>query len=123
MVQGKVDEWYVNKHGNLKGIGAFDDSYAELPAGPDCCSKETISFHYVEAKENLALFTVRQELLREPTMTDEQLKSLVLKEWPSEWDDIGGYSRGLPHESDTDNWAALLTTLRKISSRHTQMDC
>jgi len=116
-VAGKVDEWYINKHDNLKDIAGFDDSYAIVPAGEHCCSKETISFHYVEYSEAKALFHVRQELLDRPSITDAELKEIVIKEWPKDWKLLGGYSKPLPKDEDQTSWAALITVLRNISSR------
>mmetsp|Transcript_15957 Transcript_15957/g.27023 ORF Transcript_15957/g.27023 Transcript_15957/m.27023 type:complete len:400 (-) Transcript_15957:407-1606(-) len=123
VVKGKVDGWYLNKHEDLENILGFDPSYSKLLEGEGCCSKETISFHYVEFKETRALFSVRQALLKNPQMTDQQLQDLMMQEWPTEWNELGGYSKPLPKKESTDEWKPLLAVVRKISSRHTQMDC
>lgn len=123
VVEGKVDEWYLNKHENLKEITGFDASYGKVLSGEDCCSKETVSFHYVEFKETRALFAARQEILKDPTMSDQALQEMMLREWPTDWGELGGYSRRLPDKDSNSEWKPLLAVMRKISSRHTQMDC
>ena len=70
MVMGKVDGWYKNKHANLTDIVGFDTSYTTLLSGEDCCSGNTISFHYVEYMETRALYQIRKSLLQVPDMTD-----------------------------------------------------
>jgi hypothetical protein len=100
-----------------------DESYNTLLAGVDCCAQDTVSFHYVESMETKALFATREALLRNPHMTDLELKGMMIAEWPRRFEDVGGYSRGLPKESDQGDWESLLHVLRKISSRHTQGDC
>jgi hypothetical protein len=100
-----------------------DESYSTLLAGVDCCSQDTVSFHYVEYMESRALFATREALLKNPHMTDHELKAIMMTEWPRDNKDIGGYSRGLPNESDEEGWKPLLQVMRKISSRHTQREC
>lgn len=102
-----------------------DKSYDTLLKGVDCCSADTISFHYVEYVESRALFAVRQALLKNPHMDDHELKSLMLTKWPKDSKEIGGYSRGLPKENDSfeKDWEPLLQVMRKMSSRHTQREC
>lgn len=100
-----------------------DESYNTLLDGADCCAQDTISFHYVEYVEQRALFATREALLRHPKMTDHELKSFMIKEWPSAQKEVGGYSRGLPKDSDEGNWDSLLKVMRAISSRHTQREC
>jgi hypothetical protein len=100
-----------------------DESYNTMLAGVDCCSQDTVSFHYVEFMESRALFATREALLKNPHMTDHELKAIMTTEWPRENNEIGGYSRGLPKESDEGGWKPLLQVMRKISSRHTQREC
>ena len=102
---------------------AFSPSYNTLLSGADCCSQDTVSFHYVEFMESRALFATREALLENPHLTDHELKNLMLAEWPQEKKEVGRYSRGLPKESDDGGWRPLLKTVRKMSSRHTQREC
>jgi hypothetical protein len=128
MVTGEVDAWYINKHRMdeevpkdlLKG---FDASYATLLKGTDCCSRDSVSFHYVESKEGKALYLVQQALLDQPKMPDSELISLMEQYWPSEQADVGGYSRRLPKKSKTEDWSNLVKVIRHISTKDTQRDC
>jgi hypothetical protein len=123
-VSGKVDGWYLNKHTveMAHAIGA-DDSYAKLLTGEDCCAKSTVSFHYVEHLEARALFATRELLLANPHMTDNELKALMITEWPKKPKDLGGYSHPLPDTKDVEEWQQLLRTVRKMTTRETQRDC
>ena len=105
LVTGKVDQWYL------------DLSDKENLFGEDCCSNNTISFHYVEHLETRALFATRKALLENPDMKDEELKTLMIQEWPTKQEDIGGWSRGLP-DAKSDVWPNLLTVMRKVSTMH-----
>jgi hypothetical protein len=100
-----------------------DETYNTLLNGVDCCAADTISFHYVEYRESLALFATREALLKNPHMPDHEIKSSMLAEWPRDKKELGGYSRGLPKESDTEGWKPLIQVIRKMSSRHTQREC
>jgi len=100
-----------------------DESYNTLLDGIDCCAADTISFHYVEYRESQALFSTREALLKNPHMTDHEIKSMMMAEWPRDRKEIGGYSRGLPNESDKEGWKTLVHVIRKMSSRHTQREC
>ena len=100
-----------------------DESYNTLLNGVDCCAADTISFHYVEYMESRALFATRDALLKNPKMSDHELKSIMMTEWPRTQEEVGGYSRGLPKESDKQKWDPLLKVVRKMSSRHTQREC
>jgi len=122
-ITGTVDEWYNKKHVKMPAIAGFDKSYTTLLKGVDCCSEDSISFHYVEHSETRALHHVRQALLENPYMSDHELKSLVLQQWPVGMKDLGGYSRVLPKENNKEEWAPILTVLRNISSRRLQVDC
>jgi hypothetical protein len=100
-----------------------DESYNTLLNGVDCCAADTISFHYVEYRESMALFATREAILENPHISDHDVKAMMLAEWPRERQEIGGYSRGLPKENDTEGWKSLIQVVRKISSRSTQRDC
>ena len=104
----------------MEGI---DSSYNTLLSGEKCCASDTISFHYVEYMESRALTATRQAILKNPHMTDHELKSFMLKEWPNQQKDVGGYSRGLPKERDDEGWNDILHVMRRMSSRTTQREC
>ena len=113
---GTVDQWYIDKHYNLKDVEGFNGSYAAVQAGEACCAKETITFHYVEALEAKALFHIRQQVLNRPRISDAELKAAMINKWPSEQSALGPYSRPLPGNEDTDSWRVLLIVLRWIST-------
>ena len=115
VVAGKVDGWYNQKHDGMEIFDGFDKSYSELLKGEDCCSRETVSFHYVDYMECMALFATREALIRTPRMSDDQLKSFILKTWPKERSDYGFYSMVLPKLDDDEEWKPLLAVIRKIS--------
>lgn len=123
VVSGKVDEWYKNKHKDMGSVEGFDPSYEELLSGEECCARTSVSFHYVEASEARALFSVRNLLLSNPALTDHELRALMYAEWPRESKDLGPYSHGLPKPADADGWSRLLAVIRKLSTRETQRDC
>lgn len=122
-VAGKVDQWYVNKHKEMDKILGTDSSYTTLLSGTDCCSKETVSFHYVERFETRALFSIRQALLLNPNLPDSDLKALIIRDWPKKHKELGGYSRGLPAETDETAWHPILIVMRKISSKLVSSEC
>lgn len=123
-VTGNVDEWYIKKHQDMdKLLEGFSASYSTLLSGTDCCAQDTISFHYVEFMESKALFATREALLENPHLTDHELKSLMMAEWPREGKEVGAYSRRLPNESDERGWEPLLKVVRTMSSRFTQREC
>jgi hypothetical protein len=124
VVAGEVDDWYLKKHNDVfPMIDEKGDSYSNVLAGEDCCSMDTISFHYVEYMEARALFSTREVLLKNPQMDNQELKDFMLREWPISRDQIGYYSKGLPKAKDEEGWTALLEVVRKISTRRTQRDC
>ncbi|KAL7574903.1 hypothetical protein ACA910_010733 [Epithemia clementina (nom. ined.)] len=123
VVSGEVDEWFKNKHKEMDQIAGFPTSYNEVLDGEDCCSMDTISFHYVEWKEARALFAIQELLLEHPHMSDHEVKLMMQSQWPSSITEIGFYSKGLPKDSDSKGWQSLIATVRKISSRHTQREC
>mmetsp|Transcript_19780 Transcript_19780/g.47788 ORF Transcript_19780/g.47788 Transcript_19780/m.47788 type:complete len:109 (-) Transcript_19780:138-464(-) len=100
-----------------------DESYNTLMTGADCCSQDSVTFHYVEYMETKALFSVRDKLLKNPKTNDHDLKNLMISKWPKAREDIGGYSRGLPREDDEDAWKPLMQVMRKISIRNNQREC
>jgi hypothetical protein len=106
-----------------KLMPSADESYNSLLFGVDCCAQDTISFHYVEYMEQRAFFATREALLKHPKMSDHELKNTMMTEWPKTKNEIGGYSRGLPKESEKEQWESLLQVMRAISSRHTQREC
>jgi hypothetical protein len=124
LTEGKVDDWYIKKH-TIKAahvIGA-DDSYAKPLFGEDCCAKTTLTFHYVEFMECKALFDTRQKLLGNPSISDAELKQFMVSKWPKSMNEIGGYSRALPGDTDTAVWETLLKVVRKISLQENQSKC
>mmetsp|Transcript_4165 Transcript_4165/g.10071 ORF Transcript_4165/g.10071 Transcript_4165/m.10071 type:complete len:455 (-) Transcript_4165:28-1392(-) len=123
MVAGDVDEWFENKHREMGSIEGFTQSYSKPLSGLNCCARDTISFHYVEFMESKALFATREALLENPHMTDHELRSLMIAEWPSKQREVGRYSRELPAERDRKEWEPLLKVVRKMSSRSTQREC
>jgi hypothetical protein len=122
VVAGKVDTWYLNKHDSMDELG-YNKSYNTLLSGADCCAVGSVSFHYVEYKECRALFSTRQALLDNPNMNNDDLKDLMSKMWPTEFRDIGGYSRALPKPNDEQSWDQLLAVVRKISQAVPEPDC
>ena len=127
MVSGDVDTWYTNKHqfeelpNDLRS--GFDPTYSTLLVGTDCCAKDSVSFHYVEAMECKGLHAVQQALLDRPQMSDAELQTMMEQNWPTDVRDVGGYSRKLPKAVNQSEWAKLLTTIRNISTKETQTDC
>jgi hypothetical protein len=120
VVSGDVDDWYNKKHAQVPG---FSPSYDSLLSGEDCCATDSVSFHYVEWRETKALFDIRGALLRNPKMSDRDLKTSLFAEWPASRKDSGFYSHPIPHEDNREAWKPLLATLRKISTRATQQEC
>ncbi|GKY99420.1 hypothetical protein MPSEU_000896700 [Mayamaea pseudoterrestris] len=114
VVAGKVDEWYNRKHKGMSTFEGFDISYETLLPGEDCCSKDSISFHYVEQTETRALFSTREALLKNPYITDHELQSYMMVGWPKSFAELGGYSRGLPNNNREQDWEALLAVREKL---------
>eukprot|EP00573_Skeletonema_grethae_P008955 CAMPEP_0201693216 /NCGR_PEP_ID=MMETSP0578-20130828/5867_1 /ASSEMBLY_ACC=CAM_ASM_000663 /TAXON_ID=267565 /ORGANISM="Skeletonema grethea, Strain CCMP 1804" /LENGTH=413 /DNA_ID=CAMNT_0048178703 /DNA_START=113 /DNA_END=1354 /DNA_ORIENTATION=- len=114
---GNVDQWYLNKHEHLDSIFGVDGRYHHMPQkGASCCSKDTISFHYVEAAENIAFWNILQTVLQQSDgISDEQIKETMLtQDWPQR-PDIGAYSHPLP-ASQSPIWNDMIQVIRKISS-------
>ena len=122
-VAGQVDQWYLDKHRDMDEIAGFHPSYNKVLTGEDCCSMDTISFHYVESREAKALFAVLEQLLEHPHLSDHEVKLMMQAEWPNNKKEIGFYSKGLPNDRDKEGWKSLIATARKMSSRSTQRDC
>ncbi|KAL7535276.1 hypothetical protein ACHAXR_009844, partial [Thalassiosira sp. AJA248-18] len=96
-VTGKVDDWYMKKHETLDSVLGVDTKHHhQLQHGFKCCSKNTISFHYVEAGESLAFWEVMQNIRRSPNMSDGEIGELMNEVWPRDKDGLGGYAHGLP---------------------------
>ncbi|CAN0303814.1 unnamed protein product, partial [Hapterophycus canaliculatus] len=51
LAQGKIDQWWV-----YKDVHATDPG--KWRAGPDCCSADTVSFHYVGPAEARAMHRI-----------------------------------------------------------------
>ena len=119
VVTGKVDDWYKHRH----DVAPFEASYKELLDGEDCCSMDSVSFHYLEAKETRAMYRARQFLVRNPRIPDSELRSHMSSLWPVDRKEAGFYSSPLPDESDESDWHALLKVMRKISMKENQRYC
>lgn len=115
-VTGKVDEWYLKKHKGLDVIfGPDKHHHQHMPLhGADCCSTDTVSFHYVEHAETKALFEAREKLKKNQEMTDDELKTLMISTWPH-GKDTGAYAHDLPHVSKTEEWSSIISVFRRIS--------
>lgn len=111
-VLGNVDQWFIDVHDRFHNMTGFDASYRKLLSGSDCCSSDSISFHYVEHGETRALFDIRKRLIQDPDMADSKVKELLEEKWPRSG--LGGYSMPLPVKDD-DSMHNLLTVLRKVS--------
>lgn len=123
-----VDEWYRNKHKGFDSLSisteavrsTFNPGYEKsIVDGEVCCSSDTISFHYVESYETLALFAIRKEIYEkqlEHRISNENLKKMIQQKWPDNdtkgW--IGGYAKPLPKDIDQEKWSLLLSAFRKI---------
>lgn len=117
---GNVDPWYIKKHRGFDSLPYSDHfmkDYENVLSGEDCCSIDTISFHYVESYETLALYNLRQEIQQNPHMFESKLKTIIQETWPDNkkkgW--VGGYGKPLPKSSETELWEAVVATFRKIS--------
>ncbi|KAL9180430.1 hypothetical protein ACHAXT_008400 [Thalassiosira profunda] len=115
-VSGKVDDWYMKKHETLDGILGVDERFHHrLQSGAECCSIQTISFHYVESGESLAFWEVLQTIHKSPGMSDDDIKDLMNKVWPRDKEGLGGYAHGLPGPKDA-LWKDIIQVVRKISA-------
>ena len=110
-VLSQVDEWYMNYHRQLD----WYTNNVYLPEGVDCCSSQTISFHYVEYTEAKALYDVRRRMC-ESMVSDRELKVMMEEVWPRERGKLGFYARALPDSDNDVQWSQILAVMRKISS-------
>mmetsp|Transcript_9297 Transcript_9297/g.17510 ORF Transcript_9297/g.17510 Transcript_9297/m.17510 type:complete len:335 (+) Transcript_9297:6283-7287(+) len=125
VVKKEMDEWYERKHEDLYEILGEDEMYRhELQKGTLCCSPDTVSFHYVEWAETLALWDILMYVMQNKkkrvveggdAMTMEELQQLMLEKWPTEKKDIGGYSHHLPPLFKKDIWEDLLRVVIAIA--------
>lgn len=114
-VTGKVDDWYLNKHKTLDDVLGVDTKYHhQLQDGRKCCSTGTVSFHYVEAGESLALWEVLEKIHPSPSLSDVKIKELMKKVWPRDKEGLGFYAHALP-SSQSAVWDDMLEVLRKVS--------
>eukprot|EP00581_Thalassiosira_minuscula_P018505 CAMPEP_0183730742 /NCGR_PEP_ID=MMETSP0737-20130205/33591_1 /TAXON_ID=385413 /ORGANISM="Thalassiosira miniscula, Strain CCMP1093" /LENGTH=371 /DNA_ID=CAMNT_0025963319 /DNA_START=289 /DNA_END=1404 /DNA_ORIENTATION=- len=115
-VTGKVDDWYMNKHETLDNTLGLDTKYHhQLQSGAKCCSKDTISFHYVENGESIAFWNVLETIRQSPQSSDGEVKELMNKVWPRDKAGLGGYAHGLPGPHMA-SWDDIIEVIRKISS-------
>ena len=118
LVKNEVDAWYQGKHEELNGILGEDEMYHhELQKGVACCSPNTASFHYVEYAETRALWETLDEVRRRPDIGDDALQQFMMKRWPTEKKDVGGYAHNLPSVPKQDVWKDLLFVVKSIAAR------
>jgi len=111
-VMGKFDKWFVNKHQNLDLIFGKDSRFSHLPRqDKNCCASNTISFHYVEYLESIALYQTLKSLQNNTITTDLSLKQFMTKNWPT---NPGGYSHKLPGSND-EIWEEILHVVKDIA--------
>lgn len=115
-VTGSVDEWYLNKHVALDAVFGVDNVHHHKPQdGAMCCSPSSISFHYVEGPESLALWKVLEAVHSMPTMSTEEIMSMMIKVWPVGRENLGFYAHGLPAPSSSGLWDEIVKVVRKIA--------
>jgi len=118
-VKGEVDEWYLNKHTNLDEILGEDTVHHHKPMNfKECCSSDTISFHYVESAETLALTSTLKKIAtttKDSSISDDDLKQYMISIWPKEHKDVGGYAHRLPHVKKAGFWDDFLFVTRNIA--------
>jgi hypothetical protein len=114
----QVDDWFWQVHRRFgNDTPGFDDSYQHsVRAGGECCSSESISFHYVEYAEARALHSILHSLLQNP-LDDWELQQALRRRWPTK--DLGGYSKPLP---EGDSVKQVLEVLRKIAMPSTSQN-
>jgi len=123
VVSGKWDAWYAQKHTQEAAhVIDADPSYATVPIGEDCCAPTTATFHYVEDLECRALYKVRQLLLSQDIVSDEELQRTMISVWPKNPNELGR-SKPLPDADNKEDWEPLLETIRKISKKDTGVTC
>lgn len=115
-VTGSVDEWYLKKHDALDSVLGEDKIHHHKPqTGGMCCSPNTVSFHYVEGAECSVLWEVLKTVHSKPSMTDEEIKSLMSEKWPRDRKELGFYAHALPAPNSNDSWNGLVEVVKKIS--------
>lgn len=98
---GRVDDWYEKMHGDLP----FSPP-SVVQAGDLCCAEHTVSFHYVEAAEQLSLHQLLAKLPHFQRQTD--LERWLDTEWPRK--NLGAYSQPVPLELAKDPERAYVTS-------------
>lgn len=122
-VTAKFDDWYLNKHKTLDDVLGVDTKYHhQLQEGENCCSTGTISFHYVEAAESLALWDVLQTIHQSPFLSDAEIKEYMYKIWPTDKEGLGFYAHVLP-DPQLAIWNDLTQVVRKIRVGMTPPSC
>ena len=115
-VTGNVDQWYLNKHDALDGVFGVDKVHHHKPQdGAMCCSSSTITFHYVEGPENLALWKILEAVHSEPTITTDKIIKLMIEIWPVRKHELGFYSHSLPTPDSKGWWNEIVEVVRKIA--------
>ena len=88
---GHVDDWYRRMHEMLP----FADPPAHpLPSGEACCDPFSVSFHYVEAAEQVALRDALREDFSAQTNADKD--KWLRQHWPKKPKDVGAYEHPVP---------------------------
>lgn len=87
---GRVDDWFARMHETLP----FSEKSSPVPNGLACCDAFSVSFHYVEAKEQRALFAATRTTFSNASAADAWL----VEHWPRTGRDLGGYSHPLPRD-------------------------
>jgi len=123
MVTGDLDEWYRLKHKTFSENSFFGESfrsnYEFLPTGSECCSVDTLTFHYVEAEETLVIYDILQYLNLEQHAFFSDVKNFIQNSY-NDIEFLGGYSRPLPPETEEKEWDALLDVFQKLASEFTE---
>ncbi|CAN0034019.1 unnamed protein product [Ectocarpus sp. 12 AP-2014] len=101
LAQGKIDQWYKDVHASDPGMWR---------AGPDCCSPDTISFHYVGPAEARAMHHILHH--RETYLTEGYDEALSL--WPASGESLGPYA-ARPKAGD-ETFDLLLNKIRICSA-------
>ena len=92
----------------------------------DCCSLDTISFHYVESAETVALTETLKKIMvnnKSASLTDDDLKIFMQNIWPKNAREIGGYAQGLPPVTQSSTWNDLLFVVKNIAQGVVDTPC